>query len=204
MNRIRNVNLDLLKRAPVLITVGVVVVALLAWYFAWWSPEGSKLTSVDAQVSALNTKIQGQRQRILQLTQDVALVHKYRNFLTDFDTAIPSSPDQGQLTQQLYEVQQSTNVLITSLNDSGVVPPAAGSTLGTIPLQMSVTGTHAAVIQFLKDLYSKASMPRLITVQSANPSSTSTNALQNNTAQTQLAISATAYYTAAVTPTTTG
>ena len=43
MNRLRSVNFDLLKSKVVLITTASVLIILLVWYFAWMSPEGTKL-----------------------------------------------------------------------------------------------------------------------------------------------------------------
>lgn len=196
MSRLDTLNLDVLKRPRVLIAFGVVLVVLLAWYFAWWSPENSKLTAVKTQETSLANQVSSLNAQLVQYREDAKIVSRYRNFLTNFSQAIPVQPDAPQLTTALSALEKTTNVNIATLDDATTVAPAPGSTLGTIPLTMTVAGSHAAVLEFVTDLYK---MKRLITVQAANPSATSTanpkyNIFTHDTIPFSVAIDATAYF----------
>jgi Tfp pilus assembly protein PilO len=202
MNRLRGANLDLLKRVPVLISIGVVIVVILGWYLFWWSPENSKLSTIDNQVAGLQADYINKTQQLAQINADLAAISKDRNYLSRFAVALPPTADQGQLTQDFFNIQEVTNVTITSLNDSTPQAPAPGSLLGTLPVSMTVTGAHDAVIQFLKDIYASqpngsvpALMPRLVTIQSVTPTPIGPgNVLAHNAAQFSISISATAYF----------
>ena len=200
MNKIRSANLDILKRPRVLGAIGVVVVLLIAWYFAWWSPESSKLASVQQQQVKQTQQISSLNARLQEIVREDAIVAKYRNFLTFFGSQVPVQPEQGQLVYMLGRLEKSDNVDISSINASTTSPPATGSTLSTIPISMSVSGPHNNVIKFLSDLYS---LPRLITIQSVSPSPTAApagvyNVLGRDKVPFQLTLTGTAYFSGQV------
>ena len=183
---------DLLKRPPVYGTIAGVIVLLLVWWFAWMSPEGNKLSTVNAQESSLQTQISSLNSQIAVLKAQSALVPGELPYLAKFTGAIPNLPESGVLTEQLFGLMNSTKTFISSLNDSTVSPTGTG--YSTIPVQIALTGSHDQVINFLKGLYT---LPRLVTIQSvtlAPPAAT--NILKPSKAQGfTAAINATAYTT---------
>ena len=56
MDRVPSADLDLLKSKVVLIVTGCVIVLLIVWWFAWMTPEASKLTTVQQQVTTDSAK----------------------------------------------------------------------------------------------------------------------------------------------------
>lgn len=166
MRRVASANLDSLKRPRLLATVGAVVLLLGIWYLAWWSPEGHKLASVQAQQQQAQLKVDQLRTTLAAVEHESAIVQKYRNFLTFFGSEVPVQPEQGQLVYMLGKLERADAVQVTSIDVSTTAPAAAGSTLSEIPVTMSVSGPHDNVIKFLSDLYQ---LPRLITIQSIDP-----------------------------------
>ncbi|MGO9560181.1 MAG: type 4a pilus biogenesis protein PilO [Acidimicrobiales bacterium] len=201
MKRLGRINFDLLKRPRVLISIGVVIVLVIAFYFAWWSPESTKLTSVDAQKVAKQLQITQLNARIATLKTENRIVAQDKKYLGFFDAEIPPLPEQGNLVYLLGQLEKADNVFVSTIGVSTVDPPSTGSSIGTIPISLSLTGSHSGCIKFLEALYK---MPRLITVQSINPAATSTsaggvpNVLLVNGAPFSLTLSATAYFSQAV------
>lgn len=200
MNKIRSLNLEVLKRPRVLGAVGVVLVLLIAWYFAWWSPESSKLASVQQQQTRQTQQISVLNAHLQEIIREDAIVAKYQNFLAFFGSQVPVQPEQGQLVYMLGRLEKSDNVDISSINASTTAAPTTGSTLSTIPITMSVSGPHNNVVKFLADLYS---LPRLITIQSVSPSPTAApsgtyNVLGRDKVPFQLSLTGTAYFSGQV------
>jgi Tfp pilus assembly protein PilO len=202
VKRLPSINLEVLKRPRVLIAIGVVVVLVIAFYLAWWSPESSKLSSVDAQQVAKQQQISQLKARIAQLQLENKVVSQEKQYIGFFGAEIPPAPEQGPLVYQLGQLEKADNVFVSSIGASTTQPPAVGSSIGTIPLSLSLTGSHADVIKFLAALYK---MPRLITVQSVSPSATGSapgtalyNILHIDNVPFSLSLSATAYFSAAV------
>ena len=76
MNRLRSVNFDLLKSKVVLIVTASVLVLLLVWYFAWMSPEGAKLNTVQQQVTTDSAMVQSLNAELTALKAEKKLVLK--------------------------------------------------------------------------------------------------------------------------------
>jgi Tfp pilus assembly protein PilO len=186
------VTFDLLKRPPVYGTIAGVVVLLLVWWFAWMSPEGNKLASVNTQQSSLQSQIASLNSQIAILKAQSALVPGELPYLAKFNGAVPNLPESGVLTEELFGLMNSTKTFISSLNDSTVT--SSGTGFSTIPVQISVTGSEDQVVNFMKGLYT---LPRLVTIQSVTLAPpTQSDILKPSKAQGfTAAITATAYTT---------
>jgi Tfp pilus assembly protein PilO len=191
---------DVLKRPRVLVAIAAAVVVLIAWYFAWWSPESGKLSSVRGQEAKAKLQTQQLNAKLLEILREDRFVAKYHNFLSFFSSQVPVQPEQGQLVYQLGRLQDRDHVDITTLSASATAAPVSGVSLSTIPVSLTVTGSHDNVIRFLNGLYS---MSRLLTIQSIAPSATSApsntyNVLGHDGVPFSLAITGTAYFSGQV------
>ncbi len=202
MSRLASINTDALRRPRLLAALGALVLLAGIWYFAWWSPEGHKLASVQAQQLTAQQRVDQLQTSLNVLEHENSVVQRYRNFLTFFGSEVPVQPEQGQLVYQLGKLETADNVQLTSIDVSTTVPAATGSALSTIPVTMSVSGPHANVMKFLSDLYQ---LPRLITLQSVAPAPSqgagaSYNVLGHDSVPFNLSITGTAYFSGSVSP----
>ena len=202
MSRLASINTDALRRPRLLAALGALVLLAGIWYFAWWSPEGHKLASVQAQQLTAQQRVDQLQTSLNVLEHENSVVQRYRNFLTFFGSEVPVQPEQGQLVYQLGKLETADNVQLTSIDVSTTVPAATGSALSTIPVTMSVSGPHANVMKFLSDLYQ---LPRLITIQSVAPAPSqgagaSYNVLGHDSVPFNLSITGTAYFSGSVSP----
>jgi Tfp pilus assembly protein PilO len=197
MSALKSPDVSVLRRPRIMATIGVLLLVLGIWYFAWWSPEGHKLSSVQQQQLSAQQKVNSLQTTLNVIEHERAVVQKYRNFLTFFGSEVPVQPEQGQLVSMLGRLENSDGVQVASIDDSTTSPPASGTALSTVPVSISVTGPHSRVMKFLADLYG---LPRLITIQSVQPSPTSGagngayDVLRNDSVPFSLTISGTAYF----------
>ena len=195
MNRLRGANFDLLKSKVVLIVTASVVVLLLVWYFAWMSPEGSKLTSVQTQVTTDTSMVAELNAELLELQAEKKLVLQELPYLKKVTTAIPPTPDQAGIVVQLSNLADDTGCKLGSVSPADSTAPSTTTGLSTIPVSFTLTGPHRAVFRYLTDFYT---LKRLMTIQTVSLSPEGANANILNTGDGQqysVAVSATAYTT---------
>jgi Tfp pilus assembly protein PilO len=190
---VKSLNLALLKRPPIYGTIVGVIVVALVWWFAWMSPEGTKLSSVHAQQQQLQGQVGTLNATIGALKVEASQVPAILPYLAFFQSAIPPLPQSGDLTTELYNLSLKTGTFISSLGDSTTNATTGGYSV--IPVQIQLTGTEAGVLNFIKGIYS---LQRLVTIQtlSLQPPGGGANLLKPTNAQGfSASIGATAYTT---------
>jgi Tfp pilus assembly protein PilO len=195
---------DVVKRPVTLITAGSVLLVALLWWFVWMSPQGTKLTTVNAQISTLQTQYSGLLVTLQTDRHQAAKVNLYAGYLKMFATAVPEVPDAGGLTTDLADLADSISpsLTITGITDDTTV---AGTPLGTVPLSMTLMGPRQDCFAFMADLYNRNMMARLITISSFNPTPVTTGSkgvdvLQPSKQKYNVSIVGDAYFDANINP----
>ncbi len=196
--KLDSINLNALKRPFVLLTVGALILVAALWWLLWMAPEASKLTTVQAQETQLQSQLNTLNITLQLDKRQAAKVKLYAGYLAMFAAAVPPIPEAPQLTTELANLANVTNVRLTSLSDDTTVP---GSPLSTIPITMNVQGPRQNVMAFLQGIYNQSLIARLITVSAFTPTptgggsgSSSPNVLRPSLAPYTASITATAYY----------
>jgi type IV pilus assembly protein PilO len=195
MNRLRNFNLDLLKSKVILATIGGVVVLLLVWWFAWMTPEASKLSTVQAQEQTYTNTRAELRLELATLKSDKAHVLREIPYLKKIEAAIPSAEDPPGIVDSLNSLARKTDCDLLSVTPADTPTASSIKGLEAISVSISVSGSHRNIFTFLEDFYS---MKRLMTINSISltPGGSSTNIFAlNDGAQYSLSLSAEAYTT---------
>ncbi len=194
-------NLNSLKRPVVLITVGAVVLLAVLWWLLWMSPEGNKLNTVNAQQVQLQNQLTSLNLQLRQAETQAAKAQQYAGYLSMFASAVPPIPEAPQLTTELANLANTTDVKLVSLSDDTTV---AGTPLSTIPLTMNIEGGRQNCIAFLQGIYNQSLITRLITISSFTPTPTgnagTVDVLKPSSALYTVAIAGTAYYDPEIDP----
>jgi Tfp pilus assembly protein PilO len=196
MNRLQGIDLGLLKSKVVLIVVGVVIVLLLVWWFAWMTPEASKLTTVQQQVTADSTTVTQLNLELIALRAERKLVLKELPYLKMVTTAIPPTEDPPGIVDSLNTLANKTGCDLLSVTPANYPSPSGAAGLSTIAVQFSISGLHKNVFAFLTRFYA---MKRLMTINTVSlaPGGTTPNILGVNDGQPySMTVNATAYTTA--------
>lgn len=180
---------DLLRRPLVIASIAGTVALLVVWWLAWMTPESHKLNGIrqtEAQDQELVVSLRGQ---LATLQAEAKVVRASSPFLSRFAGAIPAAPNAPALVVDLYRLATKTGVSLQSVTDDVVSPGTTG--YSTMPVSISVSGGHDAVISFVAGIYK---LPRLLTIQSFGLSGTG-NVNSPGAAPYTAAIAATAYTT---------
>jgi Tfp pilus assembly protein PilO len=197
MNRLQGINFDMLKSKVVLITTGIVIVLFIVWWFAWMTPEASKLATVQQQIMADNTTATQLNMELILLKAERKLVLRELPYLKKVTVAIPPTEDPPGIVDSLNTLANKTGCDLLSVTPSNFPSPSSVTGLSVIPVTFSVTGVHKNLFAFLKNFYA---MTRLMTIDSVSlaPGGTTPNILAVGDGQPySMSVSATAYTTAA-------
>jgi len=205
VKRLQRLNLEAIKRPTFLISIGGVILLAALWWFLWMSPQGSKLATVHTQIAGLQQQLKTDQLQLAIVKQESKIVKQNAAYLARFSNAVPSTPDQQVLTTQIYNLATATGVQLTNFSDNTLTAPAKAG-LGTIPVQISIGGTHKQCLAFLDKLYDGTTLPRLVTVATFTPTPAAatgtgagsagnpTSVLAHDTLPYSFTISAIAYY----------
>ncbi len=155
-------------RIPILIGVVALIVAIIA-YVAFIAPEGSKLSTLDAQQTALQAQQAQLQARLVSLRDEQQKLPSDCANLTKITTQIPSTPDQAGFQLQLTTLEQRTGVVPSVLSYGGTTTtptpgtPATPAGVTAIPVSTTVTGTYGQISAFVGGL---DGFPRLYVIQS--------------------------------------
>jgi Tfp pilus assembly protein PilO len=134
----------------ILVIVGLlVVVAAVAALLVW--PQYQKQKSLDAQIAVAGEQLQSAKSLLAQRQQI-----KNRTASTDaqwlkLSSLVPENPDLPSLIIDIQDVAFASGVQIVSIAPADPTP-SADNTYLAIPLQVSILGTWADTVDYLKNL----------------------------------------------------
>lgn len=198
MNRLQSINLDLFKSKVVLIVTAAVIVLLIVWWFAWMTPEGTKLTSVQQQQTTDQSTVFQLNVELASLKAEKKLVLAELPYLKKVTTAIPPTEDPPGIVDALNTLANQTSCDLLSVVPSDVPQSIGVPGLSIIPVSFSVTGTHANVFAFLKNFYTLSRLMTITSVSLASESATPNILAVGDGQKYTLTVSADAYTTYAL------
>ena len=164
-------------RVPLLIAAGALVAAIILWAVLI-SPQNSKLSSLKAQQTQLQTQQTQLEAKLSSLKSEQQKLSANCADLEKIDTQIPSvqnptdiDAEESSFESQFNALTASTGVSLTQF--SGFSPVTADSTTGSstaatptgvtaVPTTLAVTGDYEHIMKFISGL---DSFPRLFVIQ---------------------------------------
>jgi Tfp pilus assembly protein PilO len=148
-------------RIPILTGVGTLVVVLIV-FMAWISPQGSKLSSLHAKETQLQSQQSHLQVELFTLRRDKAHMAANCAALTTDLTKIPGTPTVDDFFHQVSNLAVSSGDPNTpSISVTQSQASAAGVKVVTVSLNL--TGTYGQMTSFLRGL---DGFPRLFTISS--------------------------------------
>jgi Tfp pilus assembly protein PilO len=134
----------------ILVIVGLLVVVAAAAALAVW-PQYQKQKALDVQIAAGEQELQSAKSLLAQRQQI-----KNRTAATDaqwlkLSSLVPENPDLPSLIIDIQDVAFASGVQIVSITPADPAPSADNAYV-SIPLQVSIIGTWADTIDYLKSL----------------------------------------------------
>lgn len=144
-----------------MVLVGLVVAAVVVvWLFAFFLPQSRKLTSLQAERTALQQTVAQDDARLQHLRTEAHHVNQIDAMYRQLQGDVPATEQLYTYIHTISRAAASAGVSITSLQPSSLAA-VSGTAYSAVPITASVKGTYDHVLAFLKALYR---LPRLTDV----------------------------------------
>lgn len=145
-----------LRRPKVLLAVAGALVVVLAWALAFFVPQGHRLSTLQAQVQSLQSRVNAGNARVAQLRVESQHSSQIQAMVKKLEGYAPATSDITYISV-LSNAAKASGVTVTSLGPGSPVP-VNGSPYEAIPISASVTGTYDNLLTFIHTIYQ---LPRL-------------------------------------------
>ncbi|MHB8220923.1 MAG: type IV pilus inner membrane component PilO [Acidimicrobiales bacterium] len=152
---------DVLRRTPVLVGIVVTLVVVLIWLFAFFLPQGSKISKLNAQVQTLQQKVTQGNAKIAVLKKDSQTEPKLAAQLAKLKQYVPATPGVYNYITTITATVKASGAKLTTISPSPEAPAPSAGAFYDIPVQLSVTGTYDQILKLVTEIYS---LPRLTVI----------------------------------------
>ncbi len=149
-----------------LIVILAIALVGFGWYFVLWSPQQSKISSLNSEVSTLESQQSALQVQISQLESAKKHLPQLIAEAQKVTGAIPKSPDLSGFMSSLQTAASGAGVAELTVSPAPLATSSPGSTTaaaGVSALAVSITanGGYSEVLRFLHGL---ESLPRLLVI----------------------------------------
>ena len=153
-----------LRRPRILLCIGAAVVIVVIWTFAYYLPQGSKISSLKAEEITLQKKVQLGDATVLRLKHTFQHSAQLKTMQNKLNAAVPSNVDAYNYVQSLSAAAAGAAVHLTVISISGGngnnVTKATAVT--ETPVTMTVKGTYDQILSLISKIYQ---LPRLTDIE---------------------------------------
>ncbi len=157
------------KLLRILAVVIAVVIVGFGWYQLLWSPQQSKISSLNSQVSTLESQQSALQLQISQLENAKRHLPQLIAEAKTITGAIPANPDLPGFLSALQTAASSSGVAELSVSPTAPAAATSASTAtgGVTPLGVTISanGGYLEVLKFLSNI---ESLPRLLVVNNVS------------------------------------
>lgn len=160
----------MMRRAPLLVTVAAVVLAVAMW-FLLFAPEREEQALLREEITGLVAQQNALRLQIARLEEIKANELDVRADIARLEQYIPDGAAQPSAIRQLQLVADASGVDITSVSfaqpaavPGAPAPPVPDTVLASVPVSIVIEGGYFQLTDFLRRV--EAEMPRALLVDS--------------------------------------
>jgi len=135
-------------RLAFLLAVVLVLLVVLASWFAVLSPQRSKAAALDTQIGDANVRL-----TTTQTLLNSPAAHQSAGQLAQLQRALPDDADVSEIIRELSRAASKTGVRIDSIAPSTPVPSAGAQ---AVPITLLVSGRYFRIANFMHELRSRA------------------------------------------------
>jgi Tfp pilus assembly protein PilO len=154
--------LDALKNRTVIICIAVGLLVVVIWLVAFFLPQGSKLSKLNAKEQTLQTQVTAGNAKVAALKKQALNTPALQAMQKQLSTAVPATADIFNYITALQNTATAAGVTVSNLSPSQP-ELTTGESFATIAVGMSITGTYDETLAFIKGLYA---LPRLTSINS--------------------------------------
>lgn len=141
--------------------IAAALVVVLAWALVFFVPQGHKLSSLRAQETTLQQKVNAGNAKVARLRNESQHSAQIAAMVKKLEAYAPGTSDISYIAL-LSNTAKASGVTVDSIGP-GTASVVTGSSYQSIPFSASVTGTYDQILSFIKAVYA---MPRLTDINS--------------------------------------
>ena len=135
-------------RIALLFAVVLVLVVVIAAWFAILSPQHSKAAALDAQIGDANVRLASTQALLSSTTAQQSTAQ-----LAQLRRALPDDAEMSEIIRELSRAASKTGVRVDTITPSTPVPAAGAQAL---PITLSVSGRYFRIANFIHELRTSA------------------------------------------------
>jgi Tfp pilus assembly protein PilO len=135
-------------RLAFLLAVVLVLVVVLAAWFAVLSPQRSKAAALDAQIGDANVQLASTQTLLSSPT-----ARQSAGQLAQLRRALPDDTEMSDILRELSRAASKTGVRLDSITPSTPVPAAGAQ---AVPITLSISGRYFRIANFMHELRARA------------------------------------------------
>jgi type IV pilus assembly protein PilO len=135
-------------RLALLVAVVLVLVVVLAAWFAVLSPQRSKAAALDTQIGDANVRLASTEALLSSPTARQSTVQ-----LAQLRRALPDDTEMSEIIRELSRAASKTGVRVDSITPS---TPVAAAGAQALPITLSVSGRYFRIANFMHELRTRA------------------------------------------------
>jgi Tfp pilus assembly protein PilO len=151
----------------VIISIVIAAVVVILWLFAFFLPQGRKLSTLDSKRQALTDEVAAGNAKVVRLRHTFEHAGQLEAEHAKMEALVPSTPDLFKSTANYTSLLSSTvagaHMNLTSVTTQS--PAATSKALTSIPVTLDVTGSYDQLLTLITDIYA---MPRLTEISSVS------------------------------------
>lgn len=153
---------EVVKKPLALVSIAVLLVVILVWFFVLFMPQSHKLSTLESQRTALQQNVLQDQIRLQTLRKESHHVGQIQAIDAKLKGYVPTTEGLYTYIQTISLAGNKAGITITSLQPGALVP-ASGTAYSAIPIAAQVKGTYDDLVEFLNDIYN---LPRLTDINS--------------------------------------
>jgi len=160
-----------LKRPQILLCIVAALVVVFIWALAYFLPQGSKVSALQAQEATLQKKVQMGDATVARLKHTFQHSAQLKTMQDKLNSAVPSNTDAYDYVQSLSAAATGSGVHLTSISispapgTSGTRAAVPSSSLSETPVTLTVKGTYDELLSMISKIYQ---LPRLTDIEQVN------------------------------------
>jgi Tfp pilus assembly protein PilO len=135
-------------RLALLLAIVLVLVVVLAAWFAVLSPQRSKAAALDAQIGDANVQLASAQALLSSPT-----ARQSAGQLAQLRRALPDDTEMSDILRELSRAASKTGVRLDSITPSTPVPAAGAQ---AVPITLSISGRYFRIANFMHELRARA------------------------------------------------
>jgi hypothetical protein len=137
-------------RLALLVAIVLVLVVVLAAWFAVLSPQRSKAAALDSQIGDANVQLAS-----TQALLNSPTARQSAGQLAQLRRALPDDAEMSDILRELSRAAGKTGVRLDSITPATAVPAAGAQ---AVPITLSVSGRYFRIANFLHELRTRATV----------------------------------------------